>query len=103
MVVNMKKLYKFRFDCGRMGELSGLFVADEEDINNVIGETVYFGEVLGKHSEIYGELEEADFKVITDDQGFINKFEELDCETGYNPFNYIEDFEEDDEEDEEDD
>lgn len=44
----MKKLYKFRFDCGRMGELSGLFVADEEDINNVIGETVYFGECSQK-------------------------------------------------------
>jgi len=28
----MKTIYKFNFDCGRSGELNGIFVADSEDV-----------------------------------------------------------------------
>jgi hypothetical protein len=36
-----------------MGALSGIFVAEEEAVEALIasGKEVYFGEVLGKHSE----------------------------------------------------
>lgn len=32
----------------------------------LLGKEVYFGEIWGKHSEVYGGIEEGDFKVITD-------------------------------------
>ena len=82
----MKKLYKFYWDCGRMGSLDGIFIADDKDVKKVIGKEVYFGEVLGKHSEIYGTLEEKDLKVITDDHDFIKKCEEYGIgNIGFNP------------------
>jgi hypothetical protein len=85
-----KVLYKFRWDCGRMGSVGGVFVSTKEEIEKNIGEDVYFGEILGKHSEIYGVLEESDLNILTEDQDFIEK-----CilygisEIGYNPLNYI--------------
>ena len=32
----------------------------------LLGETVDFGEIWGKHSEVYGTMEEKDFKIIED-------------------------------------
>jgi hypothetical protein len=94
----MKKLYEFNWDCGRMGDLNGLFIAEEGDINNLIGEEIYFGEVLGKHSEIHGVLEEKELTVKSEDQDFISKLEDLLGSTisGYNPVDYYEPEEEED-------
>lgn len=39
----------------------------------LIGSTVYFGEIAGKHSDIYGELEESDFTIVTD-KDKVNQF-----------------------------
>lgn len=86
----MKKLYSFYLDCGRMGDLSGIFVADEDDVARIEGKRVNFGEVLGKHSDVNVKFEAAEtLSVLTDDQSFISKFEELKCESGYNPLKYI--------------
>lgn len=85
----MKKLYRFFWDCGRQGEVNGIFVAEEENIKESLGKEVYFGEILGKHSEICGELSEEDFEVLTDDQEFIKKFQEFGCASGYNPLSYL--------------
>lgn len=85
----MKKLYKFYWDCGRQGDIEGLFVADEEDIKKNLGKNVSLGSCLGKYSEIYGNLDEDDLTILSDDQDFIKKFEELKCESGYNPLHYI--------------
>jgi hypothetical protein len=85
----MKKLYRFEWDWGRMGCIQGTFVAEEKDVTQAIGRHIYFGEVLGKHSEVEGELDESDFGVLTDDQDFIEKFEELVGSTGYNPLDYL--------------
>lgn len=99
-----EKIYEFFVDCKRMGEIEGMFLSTEEEIKSIIGKTIHFGEILGKHSEIDVDMEEGHFKVVTDDQDFIDKakkiFEIDDGGTisGYNPFDYIED-----EEDEEDD
>jgi hypothetical protein len=60
----MYQLYKFYWDCGRMGWLDGLFIADEAEVAAAIGKTVDFGEALGKHSEVYGTLEACDVKLI---------------------------------------
>lgn len=100
------KLYAFYWDCGRMGDLGGLFVADDSAVEGIIGKHVYFGEVLGKHSEIEGTLQEEDFIELSEDQDLIRKlitaFESnlqlaFDGCTfnGYNPFSYLEEVEED--------
>ena len=87
----MKKLYRFEWDVGRMGMVEGLFIAEEEAISKIIGEHIYFGEILGKHSEIYGTLDEEDLTVISEDQKFIDQIIEVFdgfniC--GYNPLEY---------------
>jgi hypothetical protein len=88
----MKAIYKLHFDCGRQGELTGIFVADKAKMNGLIqsGAEVYFGEVLGKHSDIAGPIEESDITMVSDDQDFVALFEKHDMATGYNPFDYIE-------------
>lgn len=56
-----------------MGTLSGVFVSTDEKVKFVIGKTVDFGEVLGKHSQCYGVVHEDDIKLLTEDQEFIDK------------------------------
>ena len=68
----MKKLYKFELDYGRQGTLEGIFVSLESDFDRMIGNEVYFGEALGKHSEVS--------EVMTKDM-----FEEIDI-----PFEVLE-------------
>lgn len=85
----MKKLYRFYWDCRREGEVVGLFAADEESVRDAVGKQVYFGEILGKHSEIYGTLNKEDLTVLTEDQDFIEKAEECGLlPSGYNPLEY---------------
>lgn len=89
----MKGIYSFYWDCGRLGNVSGMFVADVAEVDQSIGKRVYFGEILGKHSEIYGTLEQSDVELKTTDQDFIFKFEEIFGENyceGYNPLEYLE-------------
>ena len=55
----MKALFKMDFDCGRMGNLEGVFIADTEDVEYLVNNkiSVYFGfsnfakpeNVIGKH------------------------------------------------------
>jgi len=88
----MKAIYEFHWDCGSMGDVEGLFVADIEDVEKAIGREVYFGEILGKHSEVYGVLELNDLAMKTDDQDFIEKFESIMGEgfySGHNPLHYL--------------
>jgi len=87
----MKKLYRFYWDCGRQGDVRGIFVANEADVQGAVGRRVNFGEILGKHSEIAGILDMKDLEVITDDPNFIAWFEHYKCETGYNPMEYLRD------------
>lgn len=60
----MRKLWKFSWDCGRGGNVESVFVADGDEVRNAIGKEVYFGEILGKHSEVYGTLEATDVKEL---------------------------------------
>lgn len=85
-----KAIYKLNFDCGRMGSLNGVFVAEKQYVNILVESKmeVYFGEVLGKHSEIYGPIEAGDIKMVSDSDEAIKVVEELDLSSGYNPFHY---------------
>lgn len=99
----MNKLYKFFWDCGRSGYLEGLFVATEEEIQQLKGQTVYFGEVLGKHSDVYGTIDDGDIEEVTSDQHTINtlvKYAGHATICGYSPFDYYEPDDEEDDDDE---
>lgn len=88
-----KLLVEFHADCGRMGFLSSTFVTTREKLDKIKGKEVYFGEVLGKHSEIYGPVKEEYFTILNDDQSFIKEFEKHlgeDWSVGHNPFHYWE-------------
>lgn len=86
----MKKLYHFDFDT-YYSNTEGLFVADEADVAAALGQTIYLGEVEGKHSEVSGPLEHTDLNVVTDDPAFIAQFEQLFPKGfGINPLSYIE-------------
>lgn len=86
-----KYLWKFGWDCGRQGEVKGLFVATESEINNIIGKPVYFGEILGKHSEIYGTIDDGEITKMDLDSETVEKVAAILGETwsGYNPLHYL--------------
>ena len=88
----MKTLYKLHFDCRRSGTVYGLFIADDVDMKKLVdsGDSVYFGEILGKHSEVAGPIEECDYTEVTKDPAIIKIVEDYGLEFGYNPFGYIE-------------
>lgn len=100
----MIAIYKFHIDCGRMGDLDGVFSADSEDVQKLIdsGKEVYFGEVLGKHSEVIKVIKAEHLEQITTDAKFIELFDTYGLSNGFNPFDYLEDSEEDEEEEDED-
>ena len=81
-------IYKFNKDFGRAGALSGVFVQSKDFVDKIIGCEVYFGEVLGKYSEVYGEIKSSDILLVTENQEFVKMFQELGLSTGYNPFDY---------------
>ena len=88
----MRQLYKFHWDCGRMGALDGLFIADGADVADLCGKEIYFGEVLGKHSEIYGTLKPDHVQPISSDPVVVDALSRAvgrDTISGYNPFEYF--------------
>lgn len=86
----MQAIYGFYWDCGGQGYVEGYFVADSTEIAKALGEGVNLGEVLGKHSDIYGELEDADLKMVSKDENDIEVFQRLFPDgMGYNPLDYI--------------
>lgn len=87
-------LWRFTFDYGRMGSLFGLFIATEEDIAQAIGKQVDFGEVLGKHSQVDGELEQGDFNKLDVTVEAVQEVSKHLGKTwsGYNPLEYIQVF-----------
>jgi hypothetical protein len=84
-------LYKFGWDYGRGMEVNGIFAATKHQIESALGREVYFGEVCGKHSEIFGEFNLDDLEILTEDQDFIEKAKEYGLiPFGYNPLDYLE-------------
>jgi hypothetical protein len=96
----MKRLVSMNMYFGRMGSLEGMFVLGETEwdrLQKLIADKteVYFGEVLGKHSEVVTALKGDDFKVLTEDQSWLDKAVELkvDLNSGHNPLSYFDDME----------
>lgn len=92
------KLFSFFWDCGRMGSLEGLFFATREEINAAFGSDIYFGEVLGKHSEVYGTLNPTDIdEMNVSSDVALALYEAVGTRTvsGYNPLEYLDEDEDD--------
>ena len=86
-------LYKFYWNCGRAGDVEGLFISTQAKIDAAMGSNVYFVEILGKHSEIYGTLDAGDITIKSDDAKVIAVLREVfggkDTLMGYNPLEHI--------------
>ena len=83
-----EKVYRWSWNCGRMGDLNCLFVADEQEIADAVGKHAYFGEVLGKHSEVQGTLEAKEFEVLSDHLAVV-EFVKEHGPFGRNPLRYV--------------
>ena len=82
-------VYKFFFDCGRMGNIEAIFVADKRVMKFMNGKYVYFGEVLGKHSEVDCFLgTDTELTLISDKPEIVELFQEYKIEIGHNPVTY---------------
>ena len=84
-------LVRFSWDYGRMGKVRGMFITTRAELEAGYGQRVNFGEALGKHSDVSGELSEGDIQIVTDDQEFLAKMEAYTGRnvSGYNPFDYM--------------
>lgn len=81
----MKKLWKFEW-YSDYAFIGGLFKATDEQVENIIGKEVYFGEIEGKHSNVYGTIEKQEIELVSDNPIVVESVPEF----GYNPFGYIE-------------
>ena len=95
-------VYRWSESFGRMGSLDGVFTAKADEVADVVGRDVHFGEVLGKHSDVSCELEEGQFALLTDDADFVEKFKAFRLGTGTDPIQKLRDREEDESDEEED-
>lgn len=87
----MQNLYSFYWNVRRMGSVEGLFICDPDVLESHYGDKVYFGEILGKHSEIYGTIDREDIKLVSDDQEKVEWLFNLlgGSVSGYNPLDYL--------------
>lgn len=88
----MNILVKFKWSNIRYGRIEGVFICTKEEYTNILNKNVYFGEVLGKHSDVWGTVEECELTIVSEDQVQIAWLEATFgtkniC--GYNPLSYI--------------
>lgn len=87
----MKGIYKFECDYGRSGTLSGIFIATPQDIEQIHSKTIYLGECLGKHSEVYfepGDLRDH-ISLVTTDENALTVFSKHSLYSGYDLTDYL--------------
>jgi hypothetical protein len=92
-----KILVEFGLDCGRAGSVTGLFVTTVRDLVLSIGKEAYFGEILGKHSEVYCTLTWDHYRIISASAKDIETILSMvGCETisGHNPLSCLREEEE---------
>ena len=81
-------IYRFHQFFGRMGDLYGVFLARPEDVAAAMGRRAYFGEVLGKHSEVWCDIDAENVTMVSDSPEAVRVVAELGLTSGYNPLSY---------------
>ncbi len=92
-----KVLVKYKQDL-YYGVLEGLFITTKDDLDKLKHDDVDFGECLGKHSEVILNNTFDYCEVISYDQDLISDLETVFYSTnisGYNPLDYLPDYDED--------
>lgn len=84
-------IYRYAEDFGRMGHLTGVFIADHTEVEAAMGKDACLGEVLGKHSDVTAEISEETVKLVTADPAMVEMFATLGLSTGMNPIATLED------------
>lgn len=80
----MAKLWKFEWT-GGYSFIGGLFRATDEEVENLIGKTIYLGEADGKHSDVYGTVEREEIQLVSDNPVVVDAVPNF----GYNPLEYV--------------
>lgn len=79
-------VYRWGWSC-RAGDLDGIFVSRPDIVELAFDRMAYFGDVLGKYSNIHFELKPSQFETLSDDLNVV-EFVKRRGRTGYNPLNY---------------
>lgn len=84
------KMYRYCEDFGRMGSLSGIFLADAKDLEWFMGAQIWAHEALGKHSEVQVCFNENTIEVVdVSEQTVQELFEVLGKSiSGTTPYDY---------------
>jgi hypothetical protein len=78
-------VYRYDEDFGRMGRLTGVFIANRSDVAMAMGRHAFLGEMLGKHSEIWAEITKQTVTMISEDPAIVDTIQRLNLSTGVNP------------------
>ncbi len=96
-----RSLYRFSISFRRSGDLTGIFTAEPEQLEAAYGRHIYLGEVLGKHSEVYFDLDSSMITLIESEARFVDWFDTVVGGSGINPLHHLPEDEEEEEEEEE--
>jgi len=101
----MKKLFSYDINYGRGYGVEGLFIATQKEVDLMLGNNIYFGEICGKHSEIDHTFKKEDLTVVNVSLESLKELEDQlgDTLSGYNPVEYFQEALADGQYDEEDD
>jgi hypothetical protein len=89
-----KAVYKYDWDFGQLGALSGMFLATPARVKAAIGRSFDFGAVFGPRTYATGTIGPRDIELVSDDPADIAVSERLigkDDICGLNPLMYWED------------
>lgn len=51
----------------------GVFIATDVEVEKLLGETLYLGECLGKHSDVEWTVEEGEINLVTDNPQYLEE------------------------------
>ncbi len=75
-----KHICRYRMYVHRSSDIEGVFIMSDDElklVEEINGYNVRYGEVAGKHSEVYYELYRKDIEIISSDKSDIAVFERL--------------------------
>lgn len=82
----MQNIYRLCFVATNFVKVEGIFVSSPEDIQSLVGEKLNFSGALEEDIDAHGIFTTDHFKLVTDDQEFVKKFQQYNLESGYSPW-----------------